>query len=199
MTNSSTFDEMKYERIDSFIDKPTIEIISQYMENTIRRGIWKKLEGAIDKTAEPTIYAYYADPLIEVLLTKCKELVEVTTGKELLPTYSYSRIYQPGEELEVHVDREACEISVTVNVASKGEVSPIYTKYKDKTEQHILNPGDALIYMGCDVGHWREPLKNGQLNIQFMLHYVDKNGPFASFEKDTRPMLGTKSSTKRVS
>jgi hypothetical protein len=198
MTNSINFDETKYARIDNFIDKTTIEIISQYMENTIRRGIWKEL-AEFDETIDPTVYAYYADPLTEVLLTKCKELVEVTTERELLPTYSYSRIYQPGEELKVHVDREACEISVTVNVASKGEVSAVYTKYKDKTEQHILNPGDALIYMGCDVDHWREPLKDGQLNVQFMLHYVDKNGPFASFEKDTRPMLGTDSSTKRVS
>jgi len=194
MTNSSTFDEMKYARIDSFIDKPTIEIISQYMENTIRRGI-----RAEDKNSEPTLYSYYADPLIEVLLIKCKELVEVTIGRELLPTYSYSSIYKFGDTFENQRDREACEISVIVNVAYKGEVSPVYTKYKNKTEQHILNPGDALIYMGCDVDHWIEPLVEGQLNVQFMLHYVDKNGPFASYEKDTRPMLGTDQSTKRVS
>jgi len=194
MNNNSNFDEIKYARINNFIDKTTVEIISQYMENTIRRGIWTE-----DKNSKPTPYSYYADPLTEVLLTKCKELIEITTGKELLPTYSYSNIYQPGDELKNDRGYEACEISVTVNVASKGETSPIYTKYKDKTEQHILNPGDALIYMGCDVDHWREPLKDGQLNIQFMLHYVDKNGPFASFEKDTRPMLGTDSTTRRVS
>ena len=194
MTNSSTFDEMKYERIDSFIDKPTIEIISQYMENTIRRGIWSE-----DKNSKPTPHSYYSDPLTEVLLIKCKELVEVTIGKELLPTYSYSSIYKFGDTFENQRDREACEISVIVNVAYKGEVSPVYTKYKNKTEQHILNPGDALIYMGCDVDHWIEPLVEGHLNVQFMLHYVDKNGPFASYEKDTRPMLGTDQSTKRVS
>ena len=134
-----------------------------------------------------------------MLLIKCKELVEVTIGRELLPTYSYSSIYKFGDKFENQRDREACEISVIVNVAYKGEVSPTYTKYKNKTEQHILNPGDALIYMGCDVDHWIEPLVEGQLNVQFMLHYVDKNGPFASYEKDTRPMLGTDQSTKRVS
>jgi hypothetical protein len=193
MSDSSNFDEMKYARIDNFIDKTTVEIISLYMENTIRRGIWTE-----DKNSKPTPYSYYADPLTEVLLTKCKELVEVTTGKELLPTYSSTRIYQPGDEPENYRDREACEISVIVNVASKGEFSPVYTKYKDKTEQHILKPGDALIYMGCDVDYWIDPIIEGQLNVQFMLHYVDKNGPFSSFEKDTRSMLGTDQSTKRV-
>ena len=192
MTDSN-FDKTKYTRIDNFIDKDTIEIISQYMENTIRRGIWTE-----NKNIEPMYISYYADPLTEALLIKCKEFVEVTTGRELLPTYSYSSIYQPGDKFENHRDHEACEISVVVNVASKGEVMPIYTKYKDKTEQHILNPGDALIYTGSDVDYWIEPLQEGQLNVQFMLYYVDKNGPFASYEKDTRPMLGTDQSTKRV-
>ena len=191
---SGNFDEMKYARIDGFIDKTTVEIISQYMENTIRRGI-----RSADKNSEPTLYSYYADPLTEVLLVKCKEIVEATIERELLPTYSYSSIYKFGDKFENLRDREACEISVIVNVAYKEEVSPVYTKYKNRTEQHILNPGDALIYMGCDVDCWIEPLVEGQLNVQFMMHYVDKNGPFASFEKDTRPMLGTDKSTKRVS
>jgi hypothetical protein len=164
------------------------------MENTIRRGIRTK-----DKNSEPTLYSYYADPLTEVLLTKCKEFVEVTIGRELLPAYSYSSIYQFGDKFENQRDREADEISVIVNVAYQGEVSPVYTKYKNKTEQHILNPGDALIYMGREVDHWIEPLVEGQLYVQFMLHYVDKNGPFSAYEKDTRPMLGTDKSTKRVS
>jgi hypothetical protein len=193
MTNSSVFDEVKYARIDNFIDKTTIEIISQYMENAIRRGIWTE-----DKNSKSTLYSYYADPLTEVLLIKCKELVEVTTEKELLPTYSCSGIYQLGDKLENHRDHEACEISVIVHVASKGKLSPVYTKYKNKTEQHILNPGDALIYMGREVDCWIKPLVEGQLHVQFMLHYVDKNGPFSAYEKDTRPMLGTDQSTKRV-
>jgi hypothetical protein len=193
MNNVSNFDEMKYARIDNFIDKTTIEIISLYMENTIRRGVWTK-----DKSIEPAQYSYYADPLIEVLLLKCKDLIEATTERELLPTYSCSRIYQPGETFENHRDFEAHEISVIVNVATKGKSTLLYTKYKNKTAQHILNPGDALIYTGNEVDYWIEPLSEGQLNVQFMLYYVDKNGPFASYEKDTRLMLGTDQSTKRV-
>lgn len=193
MNNSNSFDEMKYARIDNFIDKTTVEIISLYMENAIRRGIW-----TADKNDGRVQYSYYADPLTEVLLVKCQELVEVTTGRELLPTYSCSRVYQPGDVVENNKDIEANEISVVVNVASKGDTSPLYTKYNNKTEQHILNPGDALIYMGRDVDHWMEPLLEGQLNVQFMLCYVDKNGPFSVFEKDTRPMLGTDQTTKKV-
>lgn len=113
------------------------------------------------------------------------------TGRTLLPTYSYCRVYQPGEALKPHVDRPSCEVSVTVNVATKGEPSPIYTQFgNNDPEKHILNPGDALVYMGCDVMHWRQPLSEEQLNVQFMLHYVSKDGPNATYNRDTRPALG---------
>lgn len=192
--NNGEFDKTKYTRIDGFLDKTTTEIISLYMENRIRRKEW--IAGSQNDST--SIYSYYADPLIEVLLLKCKDAVEQVTGKNLLPTYSYSRIYQPGEQLEAHVDRGSCEISVTINVATKGELSPIYTKYKDnETTEHKLNPGDALVYMGCEVDHWRTPLKEGQLIVQFMLHYVDKNGPYRELEKDTRPALGFYSDTRK--
>lgn len=194
MTDAERFEKHGCVLVKNFIDEQTINVVSLYFENRIRRGEWQESSKEGDPTSR---FAYYADPLIEVLLQASKEVVEDTTGKELIPTYSYSRIYQPGEKLFPHVDRPSCEISVTVNVATKGEFSPIYTQYgQNDPEKHVLNPGDAVVYMGCDVMHWRQPLKDGQLNIQFMLHYVDKNGPFAEYAKDKRFDYGFASSVR---
>lgn len=194
MTDAEQFDKHGCVLVKNFIDEQTIAVVSQYFENKIRRGEWTETIKEGDPTSR---YAYYADPLIEVLLQASKDAVEDATGKELLPTYSYSRVYQPGEKLYPHTDRPACEISVTVNVATKGDVSPIYTQYgQNDPEKHVLNPGDAVIYMGCDVMHWRQPLKENQLNVQFMLHYVDKNGPNAEYAKDKRPAFGFNSNTR---
>ena len=180
-------------QVNQLIDHETISIISQYFENKIKRGEWKALNEDL-----VTQFAYYADPLIEVLLLRCREAIEEVCGKELVPTYSYSRIYQPGEDLEPHIDRPACEVSVTVNVANTGEISPIYMQYADNPEsKHLLNPGDAVIYKGCEARHWRFPMKESQLNVQFMLHYVDKNGPNAEYAKDTRPSYATSAETKQ--
>lgn len=181
-------------RVNNFIDPQTIAVVSQYLENKILRGEWKESVYSTDQTSR---YAYYADPLIEVLLVASQKAVEEAVGKELLPTYSYARVYQPGESLLPHTDRPSCEVSVTVNVATKGEVSPVYTQQgTDDPEKHILNPGDAVIYKGCDVMHWRQPIKENQLNVQFMLHYVDKNGPNARFVKDMRPAYGMSESSR---
>jgi hypothetical protein len=192
MTDAEHFEKHGCVLVKNFIDEQTISVVSKYFENKIRRGEWKELTKDGDPTSR---YAYYADPLVEVLLEASRQSVEDATGKELVPTYSYSRIYQPGESLRPHVDRPSCEISVTINVATKGDFSPVYTQYgKNDPEKHVLNPGDAVIYLGCDVMHWRQPLGDNQLNVQFMLHYVDKNGPNADYAKDRRPDYGFNSS-----
>jgi len=194
MTDAEHFEKHGCVLVRNFIDEQTITVVSQYFEYKIRRQEWKEITSDGDPTSR---FAYYADPLIEVLLQASKEAVENATGKKLLPTYSYSRIYQPGEKLFPHTDRPACEVSVTVNVATKGEFSPIYTQYgQNDPEKHVLNPGDAVVYMGCDVMHWRQPLKEGQLNVQFMLHYVDKNGLNTEHAKDKRPAFGLDSNSR---
>jgi hypothetical protein len=188
MTDVETFEACGCVKVDGFIDETSIAIISQYLENRIKRGEWVETAEGSDPTSK---YSCYADPLVEVFLQRSLAAIEEATGKELIPTYSYARVYQPGEKLSPHTDRPSCEISVTVNVASVGEVSPIYTQYgKNNPEKHILKPGDAVVYKGCEVSHWRQPLEEGQLNVQFMLHYVDKNGPNAVYAIDKRPAYG---------
>ena len=196
MTDAEHFEKYGCVLVKNFVDEQTIYTVSNYFENKIRRGEWVEVANEGDPTSR---FAYYADPLIEVILQVSKEAVEDAVGKELIPTYSYSRIYQPKESLLPHVDRPSCEISVTVNVATKGEFSPIYTQYgQNDPEKHVLHPGEALIYMGCDIMHWRQPLQNDQLNVQFMLHYVDRNGPNAAFERDSRQAYGMSEETRRL-
>lgn len=179
--------------VSNFLDSTTISTVSQYLENKLIREEW-----GLDSSDGVTELSYYADPLIEIFLVQCKKSVEEICGRELLPTYSFARVYQPGEDLRPHLDREACEISVTVNVANTGDLSPIYMQYgENSVSKHFLNPGDAVVYKGCEVRHWRLPMESNQTTVQFMLHYVDKNGPFANHVKDTRPSYSAGLHTKR--
>lgn len=188
MTNPEKFNANGCVLVKELFDQKLISLISRYLENKIRRGEWKPAPAHEYRSSR---FGYYADPLLEVLLQDTQKQIEEVTGLELLPTYSFARVYQPGEQLKGHFDRPSCEVSVTVNVASKGEPSPFYTQYKENpSEKHLLAPGDAVVYKGCDVGHWRLPLEDGQLNIQFMLHYVNKNGANAKHEKDGRLAYG---------
>lgn len=192
----SEFDSSGYIKIESLIDAQTIATVSQYFENKINLGEWKQKELDLSDSSK---LGYYADPLIEVLLKQCQQAVEEITGFLLEPTYSFSRVYQGGEELKPHTDRPSCEISVTVNVAcTMPEPWPIWMQYKDNNPAKcLLNPGDAVIYKGCEVMHWRRPLEAGTVNPQFMLHYVKKDGDYALYKFDRRRALGLPSIHKK--
>jgi hypothetical protein len=190
MNNVEKFEKDGYLVVKNFLDTKTTEIISRYLENRINRGEWKSGSEVIHVSK----YFYYGDPLIEVLLLESKETIENLTGKDLDPTYSYTRIYQSEDILHKHIDRPSCEISVTVNIANKGKKSPIFMKYKNNDSvECFLDPGDAVVYKGCEVYHWRDKLLEDQLVVQFMLHYVDKNGQNSKYKKDGRFSYGMKS------
>jgi hypothetical protein len=53
----------------------------------------------------------------------------------------------------------------------------------------MLRPGDALIYRGIELAHWREAFQ-GEKMAQVFLHYVDRNGPNAAEKFDGRAGLG---------
>jgi hypothetical protein len=123
----------------------------------------------------PAVYNYV--PLVELLLEKLA-FVSEEAGTSLFPTFCYARSYMHGEELKPHKDRPASEVSVTVNLA--GDHSwPIYFGHPLRgIAQTILEPGQGVIYLGCDVLHWREPFP-GQSYQQAFLHYVRSRGKYA--------------------
>ena len=52
-----------------------------------------------------------------------------------------------------------------------------------------MNVGDAVVYKGCELYHWREKYIEGQWQAQVFLHYVDANGPHAQEKYDRRNKL----------
>ena len=153
----------------------------------------------------PNTYSCYSDFAMETLLVKMLPVMAQETGLQLVPTYSYARIYKKGDILRRHKDRPSCEISTTLNLG--GEPWPIFIdgtgansvidEYKNIHKPNappgtklILDVGDMLVYSGCELEHWREPFE-GNTCGQVFLHYNHVNGPFAEKNRfDKRPMLG---------
>jgi len=131
----------------------------------------------------------YGDPLTDTLLESVRPRVERAIGLRLWPTYSYFRVYKRGSLLKAHLDRPACEISMTVNLGMDADAQwPIRIAGPTGIASVSLDPGDGLIYRGCDCWHWREPFTGDRL-AQVFLHYVDREGPNAEWKFDKRPSL----------
>ena len=153
----------------------------------------------------PGAYSKYADWVMETLLQYMRPIMKAKTGMDLVPTYSYTRLYEKGNILKRHKDRPSCEISTTLHLG--GDPWPIFMDPSgadfviDEVKQTLkpgapkgvrvdLKVGDMLIYSGCELEHWREPFQ-GNVCSQVFLHYNHANGPFAKTNLyDKRPMLG---------
>ena len=153
----------------------------------------------------PNTYSIYSDHVMETLMMKVIPKMEKETGLNLIPTYSYARLYKNGDILRRHKDRPSCEISTTIHLG--GDPWPIFIdgtgadnvidEYKNihkpnapMGERVDLEIGDMLIYEGCKLEHWREPFE-GEHCGQVFLHYNDKNGQFKDINIfDGRHKLG---------
>lgn len=113
--------------------------------------------------------------VFETVLEQVWPMLETALNTKLLPTYAYARLYTNGDELIKHTDRDACEISMTVQLGRSHHYAwPIYMG----THRYDLEEGDAVIYRGCDVEHWREPCNgpNNYYSGQCFLHFVLEGG-----------------------
>ena len=140
----------------------------------------------------------YAPIGAEALLVQCRPAFEALTGRELLPAYAFWRIYQHGAELTRHVDRNACEVSASLPIYAEPEEHawPIHVRDLHGEDTAVaLHPGDAILYQGCRIPHWREPFA-GQVQYQVFLHYVFKDGDKADFAFDRRESLRLHSSER---
>lgn len=137
-------------------------------------------------------FARYNYPKFRTLHYEIKNTVEKVIGEKLYPTYYYDRFYFKGHDLKPHKDRESCEISVSMHISTNADYDwPIYFMQDDETVSVPTgNPGDAVLYKGCELEHWREPFE-GNVCGQVFLHYNHVDGPFAQKNiLDGRPMLG---------
>lgn len=113
--------------------------------------------------------------IFDTLLERVWPSVEYAVGEELIPTYSYCRLYRNGDILEKHTDRPSCEISVTLQLGRSHHYSwPIYMGGK----RFDMGEGDGVIYKGCDIEHWRNPCDGpeGYYSGQVFLHFVRAGG-----------------------
>lgn len=184
------FNDDGYLVIRNFISKDLCKFAQLYYK--IRQDT---LQYDIDNQC-PESKSFYADPFCETLLLSSCRALSKETEIELLPTYSYTRVYGKGDELHIHRDRPECQYSATLNLGRplNEDNSAIYmSKNSDGSDAStvLLEEGDLCIYKGNIIYHWREPFKQSWY-LQTFLHYVDSNGEYKDRLFDGRRTLGIK-------
>ena len=202
------FQNNKYVVIRQFLNTDTTMLLYQYclikaaaidFKYATRKDIYDEMwDGRWTDSQVPHVYSRYGDPVMDSVLSLSAVAMSNHTGLNLLANYSYWRLYETGCVLKRHQDRASCEISATIclgynnsNVSKNEYPDYNWPMWLDTSDGEIpvqLAPGDAIIYRGCEVDHWREPF-NGLNHAQLFLHYSDADGPFKN-SLDGRLLLG---------
>jgi predicted 2-oxoglutarate/Fe(II)-dependent dioxygenase YbiX len=202
---TKSFEEKKYVLLKDFLDKESCKSLSNEMQRMVDVGLTTK------DSQCPLSDAVHGAPVFDALLEQLAPVFSSVAGKRLYPTYAYARLYRPGEVLRVHRDRPSCEISATLTLGFEGDSWPIYMaddakddpegiladcEYEDAVEgskvknvsEIMLDVGDAVLYKGMEVWHWRKKYE-GKWLAQVFLHYVDADGPNSEWKYDKREKL----------
>ena len=183
---------------DLYHPLPDIKGQLTYWNKDVTQFNHQPVEGQVDGSL-----ARYWHPQYRNAHTGIRRKLEKIIGRTLYNTYYYDRYYFPGQALTKHADRDACEISVSIHVSTnlpdelkdwpfKIKTPDTYTDDKKTAilipgegRAAILNPGDGLLYKGCERPHWRdamptpEKVENAPKEYyyhQIFFHYVLQDG-----------------------
>lgn len=202
-TSLDFFNKHKFVLLENAVSTDDCKRLSKLLFESYDNGLTEKDEQC------PKSESIYNAPFFAELHKNLVEHLATHTGKKLIPTYTYARIYRNGEVLEKHIDRESCEYSVTITLDYDGNmVWPIYFDdlndiQNTEGEMVLLERGDLVLYKGQEIFHWRPKFK-GNWQTQVFLHYVDAEGPNKEHEydkieksKEKDPITWPKTKTKQ--
>src|SRR4051794_3336760 len=146
------------------------------------------------------IYGHHYPPMLFFLWGLTPAIRQIT-GRDLVPTYDYLRIYREGDICRVHYDRPSCEHSLSLTLdysdglaweldIGKEEGQPSASVDEDFGGEPFaslgMNIGDAVLYRGTNHRHGRAKPNPNAWSVHLFLHWVDREGPYGDEAFDRR-------------
>ena len=176
-----------YKKVDNLVSKELCDVLAGSMLICEHQCPFEQPEGNDNRlgkwndTQVLGAFSIHGYPALDSLMCYLRPKIEEVTGKKLFPCYSYARVYRNGNYMVKHIDRPACEYSVTITLKSDKTPYPIYM---DGTPI-VIEQGSGVVYQGTKIPHWRK-IFEGNEHIQTFLHYVDAEGEYAGEKYDQK-------------
>ncbi|MFI6417308.1 sulfotransferase [Streptomyces sp. NPDC050842] len=152
------------------------EALLDYYERLIATGSWPLGDAQVQGR-----YGWYNESLSRFFHHQFRGLVGRLAGRPVRPSYSYVSAYRAGAVLDRHVDREQCEYTVSLLLGESGPgIAGGWPLLLDTTQGSlslIQRPGEAVLFAGTRVPHWRPPLPDGSTHTSLLFHYVPAEFP----------------------
>lgn len=207
MSTADDYSKSGYALLERFVPPEVASGLLERMKTDLaRQGIsFAQLEtaGPLLKSKAPELYGYHY-PILIAFLWGMTPAIEVATGRSLLPTYSYFRLYRKGDICRIHGDRPSCEHSISLTLAYSDGIAWPLDISRTRHEKPIaraddcfaphedvaslpMKPGDAVLYQGVSNHHGRSMPNPNRWSAHLFLHWVSRDGPYAGHAFDGRP------------
>jgi hypothetical protein len=166
------FRQKNYAPVRDSIHSFNLAALRRYCRYLIRRG---KVHLGDEQSSRR--YVVHNEPVARYFHHQIKNVVSAVVGEPVKPSYVYLASYLGGAELKKHTDREQCEFSVTLCLDFSPEPEretswPICLETPEGMVTVYQALGDALIYRGTAVPHYRGALRDGYTSTSIFFHYV---------------------------
>ncbi len=131
-------------------------------------------------TQSPLRYVAHNEPVARFFHRQLAPVVSTIVGRTVTPSYVYLSAYQPGADLPRHTDREQCAYTLAMLVDCTPEPRshspwPLKLELPQESVAVYQAVGDALLYRGTELPHFRDPLPDGRSSTSLFFHYVDQS------------------------
>jgi len=173
--SASIFGRNRYARVAGLLHDFHIDALRKYYRRLIRVG-GMYLGDA--QTARR--YAYHNEPVTRFFHHQLTDTICQIGGERVKPSYAYTVSYRGGAELEKHTDREQCEFSLSLLIDYPPERElespwPLCIESGTHTVEVTQKVGDAFLFCGRELPHFRRKLPEGFTSTSMLLHYVPED------------------------
>jgi Sulfotransferase family len=148
-----------------------IRALGDYYQRLIESGDWELGDGQVAGR-----YGWHNEPMARFFHHQLTGLVSELAQVPVKPTYSYSSAYRAGAALKAHVDREQCDYTMSLLIDQSPEFAqhpwPLWFSTPQGHQSAILGLGDAVLFRGCELPHWREASPHAGRQTMLLFHYV---------------------------
>jgi len=170
--NRERFRERGYTAVGGLLHPFHIGELRRYYRRLIRRG-----RVPLGDYQSKRRYVAHNEPAERFFHLQLTSAVSQLVGEPVKPSYVYLASYLSGAKLPRHTDREQCEFSVSLCLDYAPEPLeatpwPLHLETARGRVTVFQALGDALLYRGCELPHYRDPLPEGHLSTSIFFHYV---------------------------
>ena len=172
---AARFQRHGYAIVRDLLHPVLLGALRRYYRGLVAGG---RLPRGDDQVAER--YRLHSEPVAMFFHPQLATLLGRVAGEPVRPSYLYFASYPAGSALPRHVDRLQCEFSISLLVDYSPEPDgpsgwPLFLEHPDLPGGVVaadLGIGDAILYRGRELLHYRDPLPDGHQSSSLFFHYV---------------------------